>query len=101
MLAFIFLTYIDEPQITSLLEKAGQSTEEAAAVVESDYQAISTKEEADLSSLMSECSYAISDAEAFTEKLSKDLSVLDGVKIPEYIASKLVESCWLKILKIE
>lgn len=45
-----------------------------------DYQALSTKEEADLESLMSQCEFAISNAEAFSEQLSKDLSSLDGVR---------------------
>jgi hypothetical protein len=41
---------------------------------------LSTKEEADLESLMSQCEFAISNAEAFSEQLSKDLSSLDGVR---------------------
>ena len=46
---------------------------------DSDWHALSEREEADIELLMSECEYAISNAEAFAEQLSKDLSVLDGV----------------------
>lgn len=49
------------------------------AMVDEDYQALSSKEESDLDLLMSECQMAISNAEAFAEQLSKQLSVLDGV----------------------
>lgn len=49
------------------------------AMVDEDYQALSSKEEADLELLMSECQMAISNAEAFSEQLSKQLSMLDGV----------------------
>ncbi|XP_064636465.1 exocyst complex component 1-like isoform X2 [Lineus longissimus] len=53
-----------------------------------DYQALSTKEEADLESLMSQCEFAISNAEAFSEQLSKDLSSLDGANIHSIMASE-------------
>lgn len=48
--------------------------------MEDDYQAISTKEEEDLRLSMSEFKAAISNAEIFSEQLSKQLSVLDGVR---------------------
>lgn len=44
-----------------------------------DYQALSKRETEDLEILMSDCQAAISNAEAFVEQLSKQLSVLDGV----------------------
>ena len=50
-------------------------------MVDSDWHALSEREEADIEMLMSECDYAISNAEAFSDQLSKDLSVLDGVCI--------------------
>ncbi|XP_035825446.1 exocyst complex component 1 isoform X2 [Aplysia californica] len=53
-----------------------------------DYQALSGKEEADLELLMSECQVAISNAEAFTEQLSKQLSVLDGANIHSIMGSE-------------
>ena len=46
---------------------------------EADYQVLSAQEEEDLASMMSQCDFAISNAEAFAEQLAKDLSVLDGV----------------------
>ena len=46
-----------------------------------DYQALTEREETDLQQLMSQCGYAVSNAEAFMETLAKDLSILDGVGI--------------------
>uniref|UniRef100_A0A4W6CKM9 Exocyst complex component 1 n=1 Tax=Lates calcarifer TaxID=8187 RepID=A0A4W6CKM9_LATCA len=43
-----------------------------------DYQELSTREEQDIESMMEMCEYAISNAEAFAEQLSKELQVLDG-----------------------
>uniref|UniRef100_A0A8C6MHV7 Exocyst complex component 1 n=1 Tax=Nothobranchius furzeri TaxID=105023 RepID=A0A8C6MHV7_NOTFU len=43
-----------------------------------DYQELSTREEQDIESMMETCEYAISNAEAFAEKLFKELQVLDG-----------------------
>ncbi|XP_014236902.1 exocyst complex component 1 isoform X2 [Trichogramma pretiosum] len=55
----------------------------------SEYQPITTnKETKDLSSLMVNCYYAISNAELFMETLSKDLSVLDGENIQSVLASE-------------
>lgn len=45
-----------------------------------DYQELSTREEQDIESMMEMCEYAISNAEAFAEQLSKELQVLDGVR---------------------
>lgn len=44
-----------------------------------DYQELSTREEQDIESMMEMCEYAISNAEAFAEQLSRELQVLDGV----------------------
>lgn len=44
-----------------------------------DYQELSTREEQDIESMMDMCEFAISNAEAFAEKLSSELQVLDGV----------------------
>ncbi|XP_013397565.1 exocyst complex component 1 isoform X1 [Lingula anatina] len=59
-----------------------------AAVVDEDYQAITEKEEKDLETLMKQCEHAISNAEAFAEQLSKDLSVLDGANIHSIMGSE-------------
>jgi hypothetical protein len=48
--------------------------------ISSDYQPITDKEATDLETLMAGCDYAVSNAELFMETLSKDLSILDGVK---------------------
>lgn len=64
---------------TSEADQSVQQAEELAMTVETDYQALSPKEETDLETLMSTCDTAISNAEAFAEQLTKELSVLDGV----------------------
>uniref|UniRef100_A0AAY5EKR2 Exocyst complex component 1 n=1 Tax=Electrophorus electricus TaxID=8005 RepID=A0AAY5EKR2_ELEEL len=43
-----------------------------------DYQELNTREEQDIENMMQVCEYAISNAEAFAEKLSRELQVLDG-----------------------
>lgn len=59
-----------------------------APTITSDYQAITEKEASDLSSLISGCDYAISNAELFMEVISKDLSVLDGENVQSVLASE-------------
>lgn len=44
-----------------------------------DYQELSAREKQDIESMMEMCEYAVSNAEAFAEKLFKELHVLDGV----------------------
>lgn len=56
--------------------------------VDEDYQAITGKEESDLEMMMAQCEFAISNAEAFAEQLSKDLSVLDGANIHSIMGSE-------------
>lgn len=50
-------------------------------VTDSDWHALSPKEETDLDTIMSQCDFAISNAELFADQLSRDLSVLDGVSV--------------------
>ena len=64
---------------TSEADQSVQQAEELAMAVDNDYQALSPREETDLETLMSQCEYAVSNAEAFAEQLTKELSVLDGV----------------------
>ncbi len=45
------------------------------------------KEETDLETLMSQCDFAISNAELFAKQLEGDLSVLDGVCTNEFTAN--------------
>ena len=49
--------------------------------MDEDYQALTSKEETDLEMLMSDTTTAISDAENFADYLSKQLSILDGVRL--------------------
>ena len=61
-------------------EQAVQQSEEMGALsADSDWHALSQKEEVDLDTIMSQCDFAISNAEKFADQLSRDLSVLDGV----------------------
>lgn len=46
-----------------------------------EYQELNAREEQDIEIMMEGCEYAISNAEAFAEKLSRELQVLDGVNI--------------------
>jgi len=62
-------------------EQAVQQSEEMVGLTaDSDWHALSQKEEADLDTIMSQCEFAISNAEKFADQLSRDLSVLDGVR---------------------
>lgn len=53
-----------------------------------EYQELNTREEQDIESMMETCEYAISNAEAFAEQLSRELQVLDGVS-PATTLSKI------------
>ncbi|KAF5308647.1 hypothetical protein FQR65_LT06108 [Abscondita terminalis] len=53
-----------------------------------DFQAITDKEQEDLNSLMNDCEFAISNAEAFVEVLARDLSLLDGENVQSVLASE-------------
>lgn len=46
-----------------------------------EYQELNAREEQDIEIMMEGCEYAISNAEAFAEKLSRELQVLDGVRL--------------------
>ena len=84
---------IQKPEFINIpagvLEEIGESLEsdhsgQEKAVLgasDSDWHALSEREEVDIEKLMSGCEYAISNAEAFADQLSKDFSVLDGANI--------------------
>lgn len=56
-----------------------------------DYQELSTREEQDIEGMMEMCEYAISNAEAFAEKLFQELQVLDGVsKANKWVRTSLI-----------
>lgn len=46
-----------------------------------EYQELNAREEQDIEIIMEGCEYAISNAEAFAERLSRELQVLDGVRL--------------------
>lgn len=74
-----------------------------------DYRALSEKEQVDLERLMEQCDSAVSNAEAFAEQLSRDLSVLDGANIHSMMASeaqvealmKMIDAAYTESEKIE
>lgn len=65
-----------------------QSEEMGALTADSDWHALSQKEETDLDTIMSQCEFAISNAEKFADQLSRDLSVLDGANIHSIMGSE-------------
>ncbi|KRT84140.1 hypothetical protein AMK59_2431 [Oryctes borbonicus] len=54
-----------------------------------DIQPITEKEQEDLNKLMSDCEFAISNAEAFMQVLDRDLSLLDGENVQCVLASEV------------
>lgn len=82
---------------------------EAALEDDGDYRALSEKEQLDLERLMEQCDSAVSNAEAFAEQLSRDLSVLDGANIHSMMASEaqvealmeMIDSAYTEAEKIE
>lgn len=53
-----------------------------------DFHALTEKEEIDLNRLISECTYAISNAELFMEQLTTNLQHLDGANVQSVLASE-------------
>ncbi|XP_037105148.1 exocyst complex component 1 isoform X3 [Syngnathus acus] len=63
-----------------------------------DYQELSTREETDIEGMMEVCEYAISNAEAFAERLSRELQVLDGANIQSIMASEKQVNILMQLL---
>ncbi|XP_056115880.1 exocyst complex component 1 isoform X6 [Rhinichthys klamathensis goyatoka] len=63
-----------------------------------DYQELNAREEQDIESMMEVCEYAISNAEAFAEKLSSELQVLDGANIQSIMASEKQVNILMQLL---
>ncbi|MEQ2315281.1 Exocyst complex component 1 [Ameca splendens] len=63
-----------------------------------EYQELSTREEQDIESMMEMCEYAVSNAEAFAEKLFKELQVLDGANIQSIMASEKQVNILMQLL---
>ncbi|XP_010771329.1 exocyst complex component 1 isoform X2 [Notothenia coriiceps] len=63
-----------------------------------DYQELSTREEQDIEGMMEMCEYAVSNAEAFAEQLSRELQVLDGANIQSIMASEKQVNILMQLL---
>ena len=55
---------------------------------EESYQALTSREEADLERLMAQCEFTIHNAEAFTEQLTKEVTAMDSLNIQSIMASE-------------
>ncbi|XP_039548343.1 exocyst complex component 1 isoform X4 [Pimephales promelas] len=94
------------PQLLEELPKAEESvpSEESQSVAGGDedalddYQELNAREEQDIESMMEVCEYAISNAEAFAEKLSRELQVLDGANIQSIMASEKQVNILMQLL---
>ncbi|XP_069487724.1 exocyst complex component 1 isoform X2 [Ambystoma mexicanum] len=63
-----------------------------------EYQELNAREEQDIEIMMEGCEYAISNAEAFAEKLSRELQVLDGANIQSIMASEKQVNILMQLL---
>lgn len=63
------------------------------------YQGLTSREEADLQQLMEKCDFTIQDAEAFTERLSREVSIMDTSNIQAIMASEFKVEGLMKILQ--
>ncbi|XP_058829670.1 exocyst complex component 1 [Topomyia yanbarensis] len=69
-------------------EGGDEEDDEMDEVESEDFHALTEKEETNLSKLIGECDYAISNAEQFMEQLGKKLQELDGANIQSVLASE-------------
>ncbi|KAH0616189.1 hypothetical protein JD844_027126 [Phrynosoma platyrhinos] len=63
-----------------------------------EYQELNAREEQDIEIMMEGCEYAISNAEAFADKLSRELQVLDGANIQSIMASEKQVNILMQLL---
>ncbi|XP_041527465.1 exocyst complex component 1 isoform X3 [Microtus oregoni] len=63
-----------------------------------EYQELNAREEQDIEIMMEGCECAISNAEAFAEKLSRELQVLDGANIQSIMASEKQVNTLMQLL---
>ena len=73
------LTGVPLPGLESVPSGESQSVAGGDEDALDDYQELNAREEQDIEGMMDVCEYAISNAEGFAEKLSRELQVLDGV----------------------
>lgn len=76
---------IEETLLAGISSMSSSQEDES---IEDDYQQLAPGEEKDLDVTMSRYECAISNIEAFTEKLSRDLSSLDGANISSIMSSE-------------
>uniref|UniRef100_A0A2L2Y966 Exocyst complex component 1 n=1 Tax=Parasteatoda tepidariorum TaxID=114398 RepID=A0A2L2Y966_PARTP len=77
---------VTSPKIGTVTPQIG---EEVSVLDPEDYQALTTREESDLESLMAQYDFIIGNAEEFTEQLARELSELDAANIRSIMASEL------------
>ncbi|XP_044155296.1 exocyst complex component 1 isoform X3 [Bufo gargarizans] len=88
------LPKVAEESVPSGENQSVAGGEEEAA----EYQELNTREKQDIEFMMEGCEYAISNAEAFAEKLSRELQVLDGANIQSIMASEKQVNILMKLL---
>ncbi|KAM4706677.1 exocyst complex component 1 isoform 2-T2 [Discoglossus pictus] len=84
-----------EESVPSLENQSVAGGDEEAAA---EYQELNTREKQDIEIMMEGCEYAISNAEAFAEKLSRELQVLDGANIQSIMASEKQVNILMQLL---
>ncbi|KAM4807666.1 exocyst complex component 1 [Rhinophrynus dorsalis] len=95
---------IDFANVSSqLLEESVPSGENQSVAVgdedaAAEYQELNAREKQDIEIMMEGCEYAISNAEAFAEKLSRELQVLDGANIQSIMASEKQVNILMQLL---
>ncbi|RWS28525.1 exocyst complex component 1-like protein, partial [Leptotrombidium deliense] len=66
---------------------------------EESYQALTNREESDLERLMEQCEFTINNAEAFTEKLSREVASMNSSNIQSIMASEKKVEDLMKVLQ--
>ncbi|KAM4706676.1 exocyst complex component 1 isoform 1-T1 [Discoglossus pictus] len=89
------LPKVAEESVPSLENQSVAGGDEEAAA---EYQELNTREKQDIEIMMEGCEYAISNAEAFAEKLSRELQVLDGANIQSIMASEKQVNILMQLL---
>ncbi|XP_041039755.1 exocyst complex component 1 isoform X6 [Carcharodon carcharias] len=88
------------PKVTEESVPSGENQSVTGGDEESldEYQELNAREEQDIEIMMDGCEYAISNAEAFAEKLSRELQVLDGANIQSIMASEKQVNILMQLL---
>ncbi|XP_075716016.1 exocyst complex component 1 isoform X3 [Rhinoderma darwinii] len=89
----------DLPKVAEESVPSGENPSVAGGEEEAaEYQELNPREKQDIEFMMEGCEYAISNAEAFAEKLSRELQVLDGANIQSIMASEKQVNILMKLL---